>query len=49
VDLQMPEMNGVDALSAIRREFPDTRVIVLTSYTGDVKVRRDMHRSTKLN
>ena len=35
MDLQMPEMNGIDALIAIRSEFPDARIIVLTSYAGD--------------
>ena len=40
MDLQMPEMNGIDALSAIRGEFPEARVIVLTTYTGDVQVFR---------
>src|SRR5579863_2487666 len=40
MDLQMPEMNGVDATIAIRGEFPDARVIVLTTYTGDVQVLR---------
>jgi DNA-binding NarL/FixJ family response regulator len=40
MDLQMPEMNGLDALIAIRGEFPDARVIVLTTYTGDVQVLR---------
>ena len=40
MDLQMPEMNGIDALLAIRGEFPDARVIVLTTYTGDVQARR---------
>jgi DNA-binding NarL/FixJ family response regulator len=40
MDLQMPEMNGVDALIAIRGEFPEARVIVLTTYTGDVQVVR---------
>ena len=40
MDLQMPEMNGVDALTAIRAEFPDARVIVLTTYTGDVQIMR---------
>src|ERR1700721_2106908 len=40
MDLQMPEMNGLDAVIAIRGEFPDARVIVLTTYTGDVQVLR---------
>ena len=40
MDLQMPEMNGVDALIAIRDEFPDAKVIVLTTYAGDVQIIR---------
>ena len=40
MDLQMPEMNGVDAILAIRGEFPEARIIVLTTYTGDVQVLR---------
>ena len=40
MDLQMPEMSGIDALSAIRGEFPEARIIVLTSYAGDVQVSR---------
>ena len=42
LDLQMPEMNGLDALTVIRSEFPDARIIVLTTYTGDVQVLRAM-------
>ena len=40
MDLQMPEMNGLDATIAIRNEFPGARVIVLTTYSGDVQVLR---------
>ena len=40
MDLQMPEMNGVDAMLAIRGEFHEARIIVLTTYTGDVQVLR---------
>src|SRR4030081_2658286 len=40
MDLQMPEMNGVDAMIAICAEFSTARIIVLTTYTGDVQVMR---------
>ena len=40
MDLQMPEMSGVDAIIAIRDQFPRARIIVLTTYTGDVQVVR---------
>jgi DNA-binding NarL/FixJ family response regulator len=40
MDLQMPEMNGLDAMIAILGEFPEARIIVLTTYTGDVQVLR---------
>lgn len=40
MDLQMPEMNGLDALIAIKNEFPEARVVVLTTYAGDVQILR---------
>jgi len=40
MDLQLPEMSGTDAIIAIRGEFPEARIIVLTTYTGDVQVLR---------
>jgi DNA-binding NarL/FixJ family response regulator len=40
MDLQMPGMNGIDAMIAIRGEFPDARFIVLTTYAGDVQIVR---------
>lgn len=40
MDLQMPEMNGVDAIIAICQEFPQARIIVLTTYVGDVQILR---------
>src|SRR6266481_2069513 len=40
MDLQMPEMNGLDAIIAIRDESPEARIIVLTTYAGDVQVVR---------
>lgn len=42
MDLQMPDMNGLDAMNAIRAEFPEARIIVLTTYSGDVQVLRAM-------
>ncbi len=40
MDLQMPEMNGLDAMVTILGEFPDARIIVLTTYSGDVQALR---------
>jgi len=40
MDLQMPEMNGLDAIIAIRGEFSEARIIVLTTYAGDVQALR---------
>ena len=40
MDLQMPVMNGIDAIAIIRRENPQARIIVLTTYEGDVLARR---------
>jgi len=40
MDLQMPGMNGIEAMIVIRSEFPNARIIVLTTYAGDVQVTR---------
>jgi DNA-binding NarL/FixJ family response regulator len=37
MDLRMPDMNGIEAITAIRAEFPRARVIVLTTYAGDAQ------------
>lgn len=40
MDLQMPEMNGIDAMAAIRKEFPAARIVILTTYSGDIQASR---------
>jgi DNA-binding NarL/FixJ family response regulator len=47
MDLQMPEMNGLEATIAIRAEFPDARIIVLTTYAGDVQVLRALQAGAR--
>jgi len=42
MDIRMREMNGLDAISAIRSEFSNARIVVLTSYAGDVQALRAM-------
>lgn len=42
MDLQMPDMGGIDAISAIRAEFSEARVIILTTHAGDVQVSRGL-------
>jgi DNA-binding NarL/FixJ family response regulator len=37
MDLRMPDMSGIEAITAIRAEFPNARIIVLTTYAGDVQ------------
>jgi DNA-binding NarL/FixJ family response regulator len=40
MDLRLPDMSGIDALIAIRSEYPDARVIMLTTFEGDVEIQR---------
>ena len=40
MDLQIPDISGIEAMIAIRNEFPNARIIVLTTYAGDVQVMR---------
>jgi len=47
MDLQMPEISGLDALIAIRNEFPEARILVLTTYKGDVQIRRALQAGAR--
>jgi DNA-binding NarL/FixJ family response regulator len=47
MDLMMPEMNGLDAIIAIRAEEPEARIIVLTTYLGDVQVLRALRAGAR--
>jgi DNA-binding NarL/FixJ family response regulator len=40
MDLRMPDISGIEAITAIRAEFPDARIIVLTTYSGDAQAAR---------
>jgi len=47
MDLQMPEMSGIDATIAIRQEFPAAKIIVLTTYAGDMQVVRALQAGAR--
>jgi DNA-binding NarL/FixJ family response regulator len=42
MDLRMPDMSGIDAMSAILAEFPDARIVMLTTFEGDVEIQRSL-------
>jgi DNA-binding NarL/FixJ family response regulator len=47
MDLRLPDMNGIDAMAAIRTEFPDARVIILTTFEGDVEIQRALEAGAR--
>ena len=47
MDLKLPDMSGIDALIAIRSEFPDARVIMLTTFEGDVDIQRALQAGAR--
>ena len=47
MDLRLPDMNGIDAIVAIRREFPEARIMVLTTFEGDVEIQRALEAGAR--
>jgi DNA-binding NarL/FixJ family response regulator len=47
MDLRLPDMSGIDALIAIKAEFPDARVIMLTTFEGDVDIQRALEAGAR--
>jgi DNA-binding NarL/FixJ family response regulator len=47
MDLQLPGLNGIEAINRILKEFPDARIIVLTTYSGDAQVVRALRSGAR--
>ncbi|HEU4714978.1 MAG TPA: response regulator transcription factor [Pyrinomonadaceae bacterium] len=47
LDLRLPDMSGIDILIAIRSEFPEARVIILTTFEGDVEIHRALQAGAR--
>ena len=47
MDLRLPDMSGIDALIAIRTEFPEARIIMLTTFEGDVEIQRALEAGAR--
>ena len=47
MDLRLPDMSGIDAMIAIRSEFPEARVIILTTFAGEVEIQRALEAGAR--
>jgi len=47
MDLRLPDMSGVDAMIAIRAEFPDARIVILTTFEGDIQIQRALQTGAR--
>jgi DNA-binding NarL/FixJ family response regulator len=47
MDLRLPDMSGIDAMIAIRSEYPDARIVMLTTFEGDVEIQRSLEAGAR--
>jgi DNA-binding NarL/FixJ family response regulator len=47
MDLRLPDMSGIDTMIAIRNEFPEARIIILTTFEGDVEIQRALEAGAR--
>jgi DNA-binding NarL/FixJ family response regulator len=47
MDLRLPDMNGIDVMAGIRAEFPEARIIILTTFEGDVEIKRALEAGAR--
>jgi DNA-binding NarL/FixJ family response regulator len=47
MDLRLPDMSGIDAMMALRSEFPEARIIILTTFAGDVEIQRALEAGAR--
>ena len=47
MDLRLPDLSGIDAMIAIRGEFPDARIVMLTTFEGDVEIQRALEAGAR--
>ena len=47
MDLRLPDMSGIDAMIAIRAEFPDARIVMLTTFEGDIQIQRALQNGAR--
>jgi DNA-binding NarL/FixJ family response regulator len=47
MDLRLPDLSGIDAMIAIRTEFPDARIVMLTTFEGDVEIQRALEAGAR--
>jgi len=47
MDLRLPDMSGIDALIAIRTDFPEARIVMLTTFEGDVEIQRSLEAGAR--